>query len=145
MDSELIRELTNFAAERPAVSVLAQNEADELRLRVANRFGFKDGQVWWWDNLPHGVRSLSYAAEAGGLSQLARMLPETGAPLFLFVTDDEPPPWPCIVGPGPALAEMLGSQRFFEYFIVNGDAEWILFDTHHNALLSLGNGLRLVD
>lgn len=72
---------------------------------------------------------------------LRQIVPDLSEPPLLFVTDDEPPPWPCVVAPIPVLVDMLREQRFFEYFIVDPRFQWVIFDTHHNALVGFGQGL----
>jgi hypothetical protein len=140
MDSELKEAINSYSDDHPQLRVLASDEAESIRTKVALRFGFREGQAWWWERLPPSSRSFAYS-EGEGLAQLMAMAPNRIEPVYLFVTDDDPPPWLCLSGPLQALVEMLNELRFFEYFIIDQSMRWIVFDTHHNALIAHGDGL----
>lgn len=55
----------------------------------------------------------------------------------MFITDDSQPPWICIRGEKDLLIELLREHRFFEYFVVDMEAKWIIFDTHHDVIMKL--------
>ena len=134
MDTQLINSIKKHASTSATLRLLEPHEADQLRISVANRFGFPETLVWWWETLPNDATHLSYSDD-NGFDKLRQILSTKSGPLCLFVTDDEPPPWPCITGPIEPLIRLLKEERFFEYFIVDHNLDWILFDTHHNKLI----------
>lgn len=140
MDGELIDEIAVHASTHGQLSVLPIEEAERWRRLVARRFDFPDDRTWWWESLPCDAFSIEYGQD-DGLERLGKLLPASDAPLVLFVTDDVPPPWPCVTGSADALMGMLRAHRFFEYFIVPADLAWIVFDTHHDMLVGSGSGL----
>lgn len=138
---ELLKSIRRYLSEHPEIKVLEAEESERLRLLIASRFGLVTERTWWWERLPKEAVSLPYSDEEG-LDLLLNILPTPTAPFWLFVTDDNPPPWTCIYGTGTNLIEMLREQRFFEYFIVNAGLNWMVFDTHHNTLVMLGTTRR---
>jgi hypothetical protein len=143
MDAELLKSLSDYTQENSRVTVLPADETSELATQVARHFGFSMNGRWWWEELPKaGATSISYTSGEDGLGALLKVIPEASQHVLLFVTDDEPPPWPCIGGAVGPLVAMLRQQRFFEYFIVDSTMQWIVFDTHHNQLIVFGEGLR---
>jgi hypothetical protein len=142
MDHELAKSLRTYCAAHSKLAILEIEETNSLRVTIARRFGFELEQIWWWEHVPREHVCVSYTNQ-DGLDFLASTLSATTDPLLLFVTDDNPAPWMCISGDGNSLIEMLREQRFFEYFIVNRDLGWVLFDTHQNAMMLVGDGLTI--
>ena len=132
MDTQLIKSIKSYTNRSTTLKFLEPHEADQLRATIARRFGFPESRIWWWETLPND--GISYS-DNKGFDKLEQLLSAKKSPLYLFVTDDEPPPWPCITGPLESLVQLLREERFFEYFIVNHNLDWILFDTHHNRLI----------
>jgi len=144
MDDELVKSIRDYVFASREVMALDDDKAEKLRLLVADRFNLPRNHVWWWESLPKAAVCLSYGGGDEGLERLSTVLP-AGASLRLFATDDSLPPWPCVCGTSTALIDMLREQRFFEYFIVDPELNWIVFDTHHNVLMAYGHGLRILD
>ena len=141
MDVELLQSIEHYIAQHPGLRLVATEEGDHLCKQVAARFNFPEGRNWWWDSLPQGTFSCAYSGDES-FDKLRELLPNGSVPMFMFVTDDEPPPWQGIAGGKDDLIELLREQRFFEYWIAGGEGRWIVFDTHHNTLLAAGDGLR---
>jgi hypothetical protein len=112
MDDELMSEIRAYISSNPLVRLLDQGQAEDLANRVAQRFGFVQAQTWWWETTAKPVGSVTYSG-VEGLDLLLQVIGIHTEPLLLFVTDDHPPPWPCVVAPAPALVDMLREQRFF--------------------------------
>jgi len=142
MDADLLAELRNALQSQPQLQLLPDAEAQSILRDVAQRFGCRPDAAWWWQQLSSPVRSFEYGG-ADGLSILDASLPANSADTFLFLTDDSPPPWPCIRGSGPLLVELLRELRFVECFLVDAGLHWILFDTHLNSVIGAGDGLRI--
>lgn len=141
MDIELLQSLEGLAAAMEDTKLLMSDQAEQLCLRIANHFGFPYTSLWWWEHLPKDAKAFSYNGTEG-LDQLLEMLPDASMPALMFATDDEPAPWPCVSGSCDSLVRIIREQRFFEYFIVDPQLKWIVFDTHHNVLIAFGDGLR---
>lgn len=142
MDAALASELNDALRQTPEVRRLTRDAAEALERRVADRFDFPVGQPWWWEQLRPPVRSLPYGQD-DGLGLLHSSLPSGSRRSYLFLTDDKPPPWICLQGQVDALVRVLGEIRFIECFFVDDSLDWILFDTHHNALIGRGDALRI--
>ena len=142
MDAELSGAISSCVATRPETALLKADEAEVLRTEIAHRFGFSDRELWWWEHLGSPVRSVAYS-DGEGLRLLSAVLPPRTRRAFLFVTDDDPPPWLCVSGPPHALLDLVAQLRFFEFFILDEDMTWIVFDTHHNTLVGHGEALAM--
>ncbi|HLL53150.1 MAG TPA: DUF6756 family protein [Myxococcaceae bacterium] len=142
MDTELATAISTYVATKPEIRLLKDGEAELVRTEVARRFEFSDQQAWWWEHVPSPVKSLAYS-DGEGLRLLSTVLPAETQRAYLFVTDDDPPPWLCVSGPPHALLELVAQQRFFEFFIVDEGMTWIVFDTHHNTLVGHGESLAM--
>ena len=142
MDAELSAAISNYVIANGGTRVLVPDEAEFVRAQVARRFGFTDKQTWWWNYVPSPIKSVTYP-DGDGLRRLAEILPLGEQRLFLFTTDDDPPPWLCVSGPRQAVLDLVAELRFFEFFIVDEKMTWIVFDTHHNTLIGHGNELSI--
>ncbi|MBL8722114.1 MAG: hypothetical protein JNL79_39390 [Myxococcales bacterium] len=140
MDAELVEAIGNYVSMHPDTTVLDPDESERLRLLTAEQFDIRNESVWWWECLPDSAIHVPYD-DQDGLDIALKIIPETSSRLILFVTDDSCPPWTCVSGTASGLVDMLREQRFFEYLIVNSTMDWILFDTHHNSIVILGEGL----
>lgn len=136
IDEGLVAELSAICAADPRLVYLSAEATDDLLARVAARFRVDTSRLWWWEGIPN-ARSVPYA-EGQGLSELARLVVDPDGDLTLVVTGDEPPPWLGIAGPLPALLQLLNETPHFEFFVVDNELNWIVFDTHHDELVVSG-------
>lgn len=137
MDQELLESIRSYVAACPGLRALTTDESERLRLLVCSRFAIDGETCWPWESVSGRALTLVYP-DGAGLDLLKWTLPPTADLLYLFVTDDELPPWGCVVGKLTELIEMLNEQHLFEFFIVDSGLTWIVFDTHHNTLVSYG-------
>ncbi|MEZ4306422.1 MAG: DUF6756 family protein [Polyangiaceae bacterium] len=136
MDRELEKSIEDHAIGCSNLRLLTRDESETLRVDVLKRFGLPEGRRWLWEGIgDRGIHELYSGEEV--FSRLAQAIPEGNDDLYLFVTDDERPPWLCVSGSKGALLQMLKEQRCFEYFVTNAHMSWLLFDTLHNALFML--------
>ncbi len=143
MNLELIQSVRGYAAACPDVQELSLEEAERARVAAARSLGLGPAldRHWSWECLPTGVTRIPYG-NGDGLNKLLEILPGATSESLLFVTDDEPPPWSCFRAPANVVVDLLREQRFFEFCLVDAGMRWIVFDTHHNELITLGTGLR---
>ena len=115
--------------------ILSEEESTALTKRIADAFVADERAVWWWDALCVPSYQLPYGHDR---QELLNALLYRERRLFLAVTDDDPPPWTWIEGSSQAVLDLLGESPFFEYFLTDPTASWILFDTHHNQFVLAG-------
>lgn len=137
IDPDLTNAIRRTIQKFPGMKELPAPEAAELLDAVAKRHVADPAQLWWWTT-PSGAHETIHYGETEGLDEVARIVPARST-AFLAVTDDEPRPWPVFKGTTADLIAVLREVRFCEYFLVAADLEWLVFDTHHNALVVLGS------
>jgi hypothetical protein len=115
MESDLISELHVALLRFPELRLLSGHDTETLRASVARQFELSTGGPWWWEELRVPVRTLEYGQD-DGLTVLQSVLPASTKDCYLFLTDDDAPPWSCIRGPGDALIQLLRDLRFVECF-----------------------------
>lgn len=133
---ELLDELRALLPTSPGLNELSASEAEEVAEHVRRRFVSEGDKVWWWESLNSESATLPYG-DSDGLEWLGKLLPGREV-VRLVVTDDEARPWPVFEGEARALWRLLPELRFFEYFITGKACDWVVFDTHHNALVITG-------
>jgi len=79
------------------------------------------------------AKTISYGDE-DGLEIIGRVIPNNPE-VILFVTDDESRPWPAFKGHLSNILTLIGEVRFFEYILTDEKLDWLVFDTHYNALV----------
>lgn len=137
VDSELIDAICKTIAKVSGLSQLSDSQAVELLDALAKRNITDPAQIWWWANLTVDHETIPYG-ERDGLDEVAGIVPpQTNA--FMVITDDEPRPWPVFSGATSDLLAALREVRFCEYFLIGPDLKWLVFDTHHNALVIVGS------
>lgn len=137
VDDELISEIHNAIAKFPEVSPFSDSQATALLDALAKRNVSDPAQTWWWANLKVDHETIPYG-DRDGLEEVAQIVaPQANA--LLVVTDDQPRPWPVFFGPSFTLLAVLREVRFCEYFLADPDFKWLIFDTHHNALVVVGS------
>lgn len=69
---------------------------------------------------------------------LLRGLLGADAEVLLAITDDEPSPWPMLRGRLGDIVRLLGELWRVEYWLAPADGSWLVFETHHDALIVCG-------
>jgi hypothetical protein len=136
VDEELLDELRVLLTSMDCLRKLSDSEAVAAIDEVARRFVDKEESVWWWQSLKCDSVTLPYR-DSDGLVLLGELVPAEST-IRLVVTDDQPRPWPVFEGEAPKFWDLFRELRFFEYFIASEDSQWVVFDTHHNALVVTG-------
>ena len=142
MTSELLEEVEKYLHQHPGLALVPSDVAETLLRRTRKGCLIALDSSWPWEGLRNPRVSLDYSG-GDGLVMLGRLLPGSES-LFLFITDERPPPWPCVEGHGESIVSLLENMWFFEYFIVPSDGAWIIFDMHHNLLLGAGDSCPLI-
>ncbi|WP_422505646.1 hypothetical protein [Stenotrophomonas sp. GZD-301] len=117
-------------------SVSLVSDAGALFVRLVDVHGIDSKRLYWWESLKKGG-SLHYRDSGDGWrAQVSSLLTDMGDPVFLVVTDDEPPPWPVLrFERGTEVVKLLGDMHFFEYFVFSQNCGKVFFDTHDNFLI----------
>jgi len=134
VDRELVEEIRNILSS--GVRELDEAEARGVVEEVGRRFIRGTKKLWWWENLSVDSCALIYG-DSDGLAMVSELLDDDES-IWIVATDDECGPWPVWEGRASDIVEMLGNLRFFEYFILSREYQWIVFDTHHNTLVVVG-------
>jgi len=137
VDRDLIDAIRETIAKVSGLSQLSDPQAVKLLDALAKRNVADPTQIWWWTNLTVDHETIPYG-ERDGLDEVARLVPPQTIALMV-VTDDEPRPWPVFSGVISDLLAALREVRFCEYFLIDPDFKWLVFDTHHNALVVVGS------
>lgn len=118
------------------ISRLPQDAADVFVDGLAEAHVVDRETIWWWTSLKVEPTCKLYS-DSDGLVHLAELIGER-TDVRLVVTDDEAPPWPVYSGDASQILEMIGECHFFELILAAPDYSWLVFDTHHNELVSVG-------
>ena len=138
LDSTLVQEVRAIVDKHEGLVMLGSLEAESVVTKVADKFVDDLDQVWWWTSLKEEAITLP-CEEDIDFALLKEVLKDATAEVLLVVTDDEPRPWLVFGGQFEAIVSVLSELRFFEFFITNRDCDWLIFETHHNALVVAGD------
>jgi hypothetical protein len=122
----------------PDVEVLQRESFDRVVQRVAANFLKDSNSVWWWTRLKLSPRVVSYSGSDEFFPALRRLIPEESRAVLLVMNDNGFPDG-AIEGPFSSLVSVIEGSIGFEFVICALNAEWAIFDTHHNELLILGS------
>jgi len=144
MDTELVNEIRDVTKKINGFIELNKDESIKATNMVAEKYIKNRTSTWWWEELTQKSITIEYG-DSDGLSLLREIVGDDNASVKLFITDDEPEPWPIFQGSFEAVIDTISGQRFFEYFITAHDFSWLVFDTHHNSLIVLGDLLEIAE
>lgn len=133
--SEVWNEVVAATRETGAVALEAQ-ELSHLVDAIHRRYLKSPVSSWWWSSIRVPSGTLVYG-DRDGLAVLMSVLPEQ-SDLTLVVTNESARPLGAVRGSAEQLRDIIANCRFFEFAIVPSNLEWIVFDTHHNALVGAG-------
>ena len=136
IDQELIEDIHRASVGLATFHELNLVDSENIIAKISKKYISDTSKVWWWESLESDSFTIEYGEE-DGLKILENLI-SNDQTVFLFVTDDEPEPWNIFKGDFSEVLNVLKEQRFFEYFIVSEEIEWIVFDTHHNSLVIAG-------
>ena len=144
MDTELISEIRIWIDKVKNFRELNKSEAFNAVEAVAKKYIGNRNQTWWWESLKHKSVTIKYD-DSDGLMLLEKIVGNDNAEVIFVVTDDEPEPWAVFQGNFRSIIQVISEQRFFEYFITDQNYSWLIFDTHHNSLVVIGDLLEVAE
>lgn len=125
-----------IAARDADLVVLEDQEFADLIEGIRQRYLASRVSRWWWSSLKVPSKTIDYG-EQDGLALLLAILPDR-SDLILVVTDESIVASGAVRGSAVELSQLLRDCFGFEFAIVPADLVWIVFDTHHNALVGAG-------
>lgn len=137
MPTELLDEIRRLLKGNGTIQELDEVRAGNVIDTVANKFIMNRSKVWWWQ----GLQTKPVVVEYGdNLSWplVKQIVGNNKQIIYLFVTDDDPEPWPVLSGPLDEIGNLIANLWRTEYFLVDENFTWLLFDTHHNTLVVSG-------
>lgn len=137
MDIELLSEIHNEMTNIGGIIEISDDKASSITNKIAKNYINDRSLVWWWEGLSVSPFEINYGDEYSWLI-IKKIVPNMNQSVYLFVTDDEPEPWPVFNGSLKNIGELISELWRFEYFITDENFEWLIFDTHHNTLVISG-------
>jgi hypothetical protein len=128
------------AAAKADLAFLEKRDLTGLVEAMAKRYLAGRRSLWWWTDLKVPGRTIAYGGE-DELAVLRDVLPEH-IDLVLVVTAEAVEPYGAVRGSAAQLDQLLRDSPGFEFAIVPHDLAWIVFDTHHNAVVIAGDSVR---
>jgi hypothetical protein len=142
IDQALMAAIRDYLHGHTGLSELSSADSERFITRLGQLHMRSADAIWWWQDLKDRCEVVNYEeADADALSLILSRLPKE-LPARLVITDDEPQPWPVIAGTVGTLVELIREQRYFEYMLAAESGSWVVFDTHHNELIFIGDIVR---
>ena len=132
VDENLITEIRAMLGSTGCAE-LDRETSNELAARIAQKYAIDTRNIYWWEAIGVSAHSCGYEGEDS--LRLIRDIVDGNPRVFLFVTDDQAPPWPAFYGSLDAVLVIISEQQLFEFFIVPDSLEWLIFDTHESRLI----------
>lgn len=127
--------LSDFArtAAPEALHHVSQSEAQLILERARALLGVAPPCRWWWEHCGPRMHGFAHAGpfRFEGLEALAH---DGLQSVYLFASDDEYPPWPCVKGSIQAVCALINESPNFELVLVAENLEWIVLESHHNTV-----------
>ena len=133
--SELLDEIAAVMKRESCGHFLSDEGASQIIDRIADIFVEDRDARWWWASLKVPVETLGYGSDDHSL-HLRRLLAPRNGPYYLVITDDGLAPWPIVLADLDGVITVLQETWFFEYFLCDASCQWVIFDNHHNCLIS---------
>ncbi len=137
VDSELLIEIREAIKKIGDIYEIENVRAAELTDAVAKKHLRDRSRVWWWEGLSNSPTVLEYGDELSW-PFVQSIVQNENQKIYLFVTDDDPEPWPVFIGNVIDIGRLLAELWRFEYFLTDENFSWVIFDTHHNTLVVSG-------
>lgn len=119
------------------VAVLSVEEASLIREQVINKIAPGGrGATWLWDG--HLTESVS-VQDAAGWQKMDSFLQGQAFIMFFNPGDDRTM---IAVPPGSEVGPVLGQCRWFEFYITDRKARYILCHNHHDFLIAAGTAMQ---
>jgi hypothetical protein len=137
VDSELISEIREAIKKIGDINEIEDVRAAELADAVAKTYLQDRSRVWWWEGLSNRPTVFEYGDELSW-PYVQSIVQNENQKIYLFVTDDDPEPWPVFTGSVVDIGRLLAELWRFEYFLTDQSFSWVIFDTHHNTIMVSG-------
>jgi hypothetical protein len=96
------------------------------------------GYRWWWEHFTGPYESQEVLGTAA-LRMWQAIVPDRNESLLLIAAEEEP--WPVYEGTAVDLALLLADCPHFEYYITPKSFEWLIAESHHNVVYSVGEAV----
>ncbi|HWK02140.1 MAG TPA: hypothetical protein VNS58_00815 [Puia sp.] len=107
----------------------------QLIIRLAEKFSFEIKQLFMWAN-KNPAEVYDYQKTPNQWEHLLlRSLANFSDRIFLVVTNEDFFPWKVLDCKKDNCIKLLTELPYFEYFIFDDSMDYVLFDTHDNALI----------
>ena len=135
MDSELLDEFNSVLRSKDfdSINELSDSELSDIQVSIKNKFKVDVNRVWCWDSIGVQSKTVEYG-EKDGLIEIKNFF-GGDINVKIVVTDEETPPWFGFKGKLFDILDVLRNVRYTEFFLINDNCSWIIFDTHHNSLV----------
>ncbi len=135
---DLRNSLHAYVRQRSDLDILDEAAVARVTEAVATAFVADRECTWWWQALSAPAETQAYGTD-DGLARVRALHESKHGDFTLVVTDDEAPPWEGVRGSLDGLIGMLREHPYFEYFVVDDSVSWVVFDTHHDCLVIVGD------
>ncbi len=113
-------------------------EAKPILKGIKDTFTTNQNARWWWTCFRESLPRFARRFEAGGL-QLAKIVPEPEAKVWLVVVEDQPDIFRLYLGEVTVIQDILGECYGFEYYLVDCALEWLICENHYDFIIALGS------
>jgi hypothetical protein len=111
---------------------LPDSEAIPILQALKDRYLGGQNPTWWWEQYKDAI---CWNPSVEGYSLLPQLCPES---IVLFIPHENAEER-IYVGSPVHITRILGECAAFEYTVAGRDLDWLLTETHHNALVAVGD------
>ena len=127
-----------FTLSSDSIEKLKSCDIKKILQDISCRYKIDTKNIWWWENPKVTFSTISYGSSYA-LELIKGIVGSDSEVVTLVVTDDEPSPWPAWRGELRCIIDVIYELRYFEYFLVGENQNWLIFDNHHNQLILMGS------
>ena len=120
-----------------AIRELPDAESREVYAAALNRFVSTGDRRWWWEAFREPGTSRIFEG-AQGWKYIPRILPDPTELVWFIAEDDQLPQYPVFETTPEFASAIIGECYGFEYYLIAKDLNWLVCETHHNALWAVG-------
>ena len=115
---------------------ISDEEAERIYWRALRQFVPEGEPRWWWEYFAACTR-VDFP-EGDGWRYIAGFVPDPSEQVWFIVEDVSLPFYPVYEAEASVIPEVIGECYGFEYYIVQKEFQWLLCETHHDAMIAVG-------
>lgn len=138
---EIVAALESLGAKPSDFRELSSVAAAQVRAKIEGTFVNARASGWWWEHfrLPTAIARFD---DQKAFTRICEVVAKPDEPVWFVAEESRLRCNPVFAATPRLIMDVIGECNGFEYYLVAKDYSWLLCETHHDAMIAIGDAMR---